>query len=138
VSTLVYLLSPPAFESVDAVDAGQVRGMTAFVINRPDGGPDVGHPSRPIDVRPDDYEKVLAPLRGATRIPLERGDPWLGRLTVKLADGRSQSILLYRSRPANPKQPPALRFKIGRLEYEAGTLDALVKALAESERGSKP
>src|SRR3954454_22115596 len=34
-------LSAPAFE-VEQLDAGQITAMKVFVLNRPDGGPDLG------------------------------------------------------------------------------------------------
>jgi hypothetical protein len=125
----------PAFESVDAVDAGQVRSLTVFVLNRPDGGPDIGHPKNPFAIDPADYGKVLGLLRNAERIDKERG-VYLGEMRVRLADGRRQSIQLYRVAPA-PNAPPVLRFKIEQFQYEAGPADRLVTLLAECEARAK-
>jgi hypothetical protein len=122
----------PAFESVDSLDLTQVRGMTAFILNRPDGGPDIGHPKNPIVLAPGDYDKVLGTLRKAEPIDKERG-VWLGQLTVKLADGRSQAILLHRTAP-QADDPALLRFKIGEFQYEAGPVDRLVQVLVECEQ----
>jgi hypothetical protein len=123
-------VSNPAFDSVDQLDASQITAMKVFVLNRPDGGPDLGYP-KGMTIASPDYEKVLAPLRNARPVHTDRG-VWLGRLTVTLADGRSQSILLYRAQP-DPKVPPVLRFKIGSFQYEAGPVDGFVSVLVECE-----
>jgi hypothetical protein len=125
----------PAFESVDALDANRVRSLTVFVLNRPDGGPDIAHPKTPLVIDPADHDKVLGLLRNAERIDKERG-VFLGEMRVELADGRSQSIQLYRVAPA-PKAPPVLRFKIEQFQYEAGPADRLVTLLAECEARAK-
>ena len=74
-------------------------------------------------------------LRGAEPVNKERG-VYLGELRVTLADGRRQSIQLYRVTPA-PKAPPVLRFKIEQFQYEAGPADRLVTLLAECEAKAK-
>jgi hypothetical protein len=125
----------PAFESVDALDPGQVRSLTVFVMNRPDGGPDIAHPKSPLAIDPADFDKVLGSLRNAERIDKERG-VFLGEMRVTLADGRRQSIQLYRVAPA-PKSPPVLRFKIEQFQYEAGPAERLVSLLAECEARAK-
>lgn len=136
VTTLVYFLDAPAFESVAVLDVGQVKSMTAFAVNRPDGGPDVGHPSRPVTIAPEDYEKLLAPLRKGERVKADRG-VWLGQLTVRLADGRRQSIRLYRAAAADPKAPPVLRFTIGRNQFEAGPSADWLAVLTACEERAK-
>lgn len=134
--TAALMVLKPAFESVDQLDPAQIRSMRAFILNRPDGGPDVGDRKGGTEVRREDYEKVLAPLRHAERVNTERG-VWLGQITVKLADGRGQTILLYRAQP-DPRKPWVLRFKVGQHQYEAGPVSDLVAALAASEGRSPP
>lgn len=127
----------PAFESVDQLDPARIESIRVFVINRPDGGPDIGGPTRKgIQISREDFGKVLDPLRHAERVSKERG-VWLGQMTVKLADGRGQPIYLYRARSA-PDGPWVLRFKIGRLQYEAGPVDELVRVLTECEPRAGP
>jgi len=134
--TCVFLLyqyvSTPTFDSVDRLDATQVTGMRVFVLNRPDGGPDLGdRKQKGFPVAPGDFDRVLAPLRNARPVHTDRG-VWLGQLTVYLADGSRQPIYLYRAQP-DPKQPVVLRFTIGSSQYEAGPVDDFVKVLAACE-----
>jgi hypothetical protein len=135
VTVVYHYVSAPVFESVDQLEPARITAIKVFVLNRPDGGPDLGYP-KGMAIGESDFEKVLAPLRNARPVHAERG-VWLGRLTVTLADGRSQSILLYRAQP-DPKQPPVLRFKIGSFQYEAGPVNAFVTALVECEPRSSP
>jgi len=125
-------LSAPAFE-VEQLDAGQITAMKVFVLNRPDGGPDLGdRKQKGFAIAPPDYEKVLAPLRAAGRVHTGRG-VWLGQLTVWLADGRRQPVYLYRAQP-DPRKPPVLRFTIGSRQYEAGPVNDFVTILAACEQ----
>jgi hypothetical protein len=134
--TVALRLLKPAFESVDQLEPGQIRSIRAFVLNRPDGGPDIGDRKGGMEITGGDLEKVLAPLRHAARIDKERG-VWLGQITVKLADGRGQTIMLHRAQP-DPQKPWVLRFKIGTFQYEAGPVSELIEVLSACEGRSQP
>lgn len=124
----------PAFETVDDLDLAAVARVQVLVINRPDGGPDVGElKGEPLTVPAADYEAVFAPLRRATPVSRERGI-WLGRVMVLLADGRRQTIMLYRVGEGNdPARPPVLLFSIGRRQFEVGAVEKWLKPLVEVE-----
>lgn len=138
VPTALLLFSKPAFESVDELSPDKVTGIGVFILNRPDGGPDVGRRDDLFQVPPADRDAVLGLLRGAQRVDLTRGI-WLGRMVVTLADGRRQAILLYRPESSVDKDKPGrLRFKIGDLQYEGPPVDEFVRALVAIEAKAKP
>lgn len=132
VTVAVNVLTPPVFESIDRLDAARVTEMRVFVLNRPDGGPDLGDRKRKgFPIAPEDFDRVLAPLRDARPVHTGRG-VWLGQLTIWLADGSRQPVYLYRAR-SDSTQPFVLRFTIGSFQYEAGPVDDFVKILAACE-----
>lgn len=127
---LVGAFREPAFKTVDEVDVENVKGIELFVINRPDGGPDIGGAAL-FPVASADFDRTLALLRKAT--PVENESPrgvWLGRVVVTLKDGRSQSIMLHR--PKNEydvKAAHRLEIRIGSHQFEGPPVNEFTKAV---------
>jgi hypothetical protein len=124
------LLSDPAFASVDELDNARVKGITFFVLNRPDGSPDIGRVQQPVTVPADQIPAVLDLFRKATPVETLPPKVWLGKLVVELTDGRSETIMLYWSNAdREAKRPLRVRFKIRTRQFEGGEVEVLVKKL---------
>jgi hypothetical protein len=130
VPAALYLFREPAFGSIDELTPDRVAAVELFVLNRPDRGPDVGS-TKALYVVPDaDRERVLAVFRGAT--PTADGRTvFLGRMVVRLTDGRREQIILDRVPGPTPKAGDRLRFFVGRHGFDAGPVDAFTKLLDE-------
>lgn len=134
---LVANFREPAFASIDEIDLAQVRSMELFLLNRPDGGPDIGGTRGLFAIPSSDYDRALAPMRGAERVTAEspRGI-WLGRLVVTLEDGRTQTVMLHRPRHEyDAARVQRLEIRIGRHQFEGPTVDAFVARMAEIANG---
>lgn len=130
---LVSILKEPAFASLDELDLAQVSSMEIFLLNRPDGGPDIGGTRGLFVIPAADYDRALAPLRKAEPIAAEspRGI-WLGRLVVTLADGRKQTVMLHRPKAEYDKsQVHRLELRIGRHQFVGPPVDEFVARIAE-------
>ncbi len=130
---IVKNLGEPAFPSIDEIDLAQVKSMEIFVLNRPDGGPDIGGTRGLFAIPATDYDRALAPLRKAEPIPAEspRGI-WLGRLVVVLADGRSQTVMLHRPKSEyDPKASQRMELRIGRHQFVGPPVNDFVTRIAE-------
>lgn len=128
-------LSGQAFQSVSEIDPTQIKWMSVRMLNRAelDGGPDVG----PYYAAPEDYAKLLEPLKAVPAVPDFDGakGPWLGEYRIMVANGRRATIRFYWHRdPRNASDTPAkLRFAIGDKKYERDTAAALVLVAAAAE-----
>ena len=131
-----YLLQGQPFDSPAELTPENVRSLRVHLLNRKelDGGEDVG----PYHAAPEDYERLLAPLKAAAEVgsyPDARG-VFLGEYRVVLKNGRKGPIRLYWSRPPgvgldNAPHTARLRFQIGEHLYEgAAAADAVREALA--------
>ena len=123
----------PAFASIDEIDLARVTSMEIFVLNRPDGGPDIGGTRGLFAIPVADFDRALAPLRKADPIAAEspRGI-WLGRLVVKLADGRSQTVMLHRPKGEYDRATvQRLELRIGRHQFAGPPVGEFVTRIAE-------
>lgn len=133
VVTIALLVLKPSFHSIAELKERDIRTMQAFILNRPDGGPDIGEPrEKGIPIEPADQARLLAILEQAQPVQTERG-VWFGQITVWLADGRRQPIYLYRVQVPGVHTEPILRYTIGTHQYEAGPVQAFVDVMAECE-----
>lgn len=137
----IYLLQGQAFDSPAELTPENIRSLRVHLLNRKelDGGEDVG----PYYAAAEDYEKLLAPLKGAAEVgsyPGTRG-PFLGEYRVVLKSGRKGTIKLYWSQPRGIGPGDAvplarLRFQIGEHLYEGAHEGAaagdVVRAAEES------
>lgn len=133
---VAYLLQGQAFESPAELTPENVRLLRVHVLNRKelDGGEDVG----PYHAAPEDYERLLAPLKAATEVgqyPDARG-PFLGEYRVVLKNGRKETIRLYWSRPPGVEKgghlPTArLRLQIGEHLFEGKSAEDVIRAVEE-------
>lgn len=132
VPILLSLFAEPAFQSFDELNAADIRAMEIFVLNRPDRGPDIGKIRILFPIAETDHPLLLAHFLKAKRVDQLPPKVWLGRLVVKLKNGKKQDVLLYRVGDENdPKNKVKLLFKIGQYQYEAGPADPLTALLDE-------
>jgi hypothetical protein len=122
-----------AFTSIDDIEPGRVRSLALLIIERPDGGPNIGAPSALHQVPPADFDSVLALLRNSPRATAEspRG-VWLGRLVVTLTDGRTQTVMLHR--PKSDSGPPAnrrLELRIGTFQFDGPPVDEFLDRIGK-------
>lgn len=130
---LVSNFREPAFASIDEIDLARVKSMEIFVLNRPDGGPDIGGTRGLFAIPAADYDRALAPLRKAEPIVAEspRGI-WLGRLVIVLGDGRSQTVMLHRPKSDHDTTAPQrLEMRIGRYQFAGPPVNEFVTRIAE-------
>lgn len=127
---LVGAFRDPAFASVDEVEVAQVKGIDVFVLNRPDGGPDIGGTRGMFAVPADDFEKVLGLLRNATRSDSPRGI-WMGRIVVTLKNGRTQTIMLHRPTDDYTGTGQRLELRIGPLQFDGPPVKEFVRRMSE-------
>ncbi len=132
VPVLLGLFSEPLFTSVADLSPQEIAQVRAFVLNRPDGQPDVGKPRELYAVPPDHAEAVLKTLRSAKTVETLPPKIWLGRLSIKLQSGRSQTIQLYRIGENDHLGKAKFVFKVGQYQYEANTVDEFTDALDAS------
>lgn len=129
---LVGVFREPAFQSVDGVEVANVKTVELFIINRPDGGPDIGGANL-YGVPPENFDRTLALLRKLT--PVQGESPrgiWLGRVVVTLKDGRSQSIMLHRPKNEyDTKAVQRLEVRIGSHQYEGPSVNDFTKQIGE-------
>lgn len=123
VPLLVGAFREPAFRSVDEIDLSQVKSIEVFVLNRPDGGPDIGGTKQRFVVPADQFDAVLGLLRNADRVTdaTARGI-YLGQIVVTLTNGRTQTIFLHR-----PKN-----------EYEAGRVQRVEVRIGSNQFDGPP
>ncbi|HET6573038.1 MAG TPA: hypothetical protein VFG68_05505 [Fimbriiglobus sp.] len=131
------LLMGQAFESPAELTPANVRSLRVELHNRKelDGGEIV----RPYYAAPEDYGRLLAPLKAAAEVgsyPDARG-PFLGEYRVVLKSGRKGTIRLYWSRPPgvdakNAPHTARLRFQIGNHLYEGAMASDVVRAVEEA------
>lgn len=140
----IHLLQGQAFDSPAELTPENVRSLRVELHNRKelDGGEIV----RPFYAAPEDYVRLLAPLKAAAEVgsyPDARG-PFLGEYRVVLESGRKGTIRLYWSRPPGVgpgDAPPAarLRFQIGDHLYEgAAAAGEVVRAVEEAAARGQP
>jgi hypothetical protein len=89
-------LSQPAFLSVDEIDPAKVESLGVQLLNHPGGAEDV----RPISMNPQDFDKLLEPLRNAERIDVQPPAAFNGEYKVRFQDGRRGTIRLRWARDA--------------------------------------
>lgn len=106
------------FTNLDQVDVKSVRSIDLLVIERPDGGPNIGMPHQLFPVPASEFEAILSPLRKAEPVAAEspRGI-WLGRMVVTLDDGRAQSVMFHRPKTTSESPTARLEIRIGRNQY---------------------
>ncbi len=106
------------FTNLDQLDVKAVRSIDLLVIERPDGGPNIGMPHQLFPVPPTEFEAILSPLRKAEPVAAEspRGI-WLGRMVVTLDDGRAQSVMFHRPKSTEDSRTARLEIRIGRNQY---------------------
>ncbi|WP_149113922.1 hypothetical protein [Limnoglobus roseus] len=137
---LVGAFREPAFQSVDEIDMAQVTAVEAFVLNRPDGGPDIPGNKSKFAVPPGDFDAVLSLLRKADRVsaPTSRGI-YLGQIRVTLANGRSQTIYLHR--PKNEYEAGPLHrveVRIGSNQFDGPPVNEFTRRLGEIAGAAPP
>lgn len=140
VATIVVpLLQEQPFDSVDELDAANIKSLRVYFLNRKelDNGDDIG----PYFAAEEDYAKLLAPLRNVPEVSefQDARGVWLGEVRVRTKTGRKGTIKLYWVKtPLDlPTAPARLRFQIGPHKYEGGTATAIVAAASEAApRGS--
>jgi len=89
-------LSQPAFRSVDEIDPAQIESLSVQLLNHPAGLEDV----RPTKMNPQDFAKLLEPLRNAERIDVQPPAAFNGEYKVRFQDGRRGTIRLRWARDA--------------------------------------
>lgn len=127
-SVLSWVVGGPAFTTLTDVPADQVTAVDAFVLNRPDGGPDIGSPrelKRLADPKP-----VLAWLANAKPVPYQRSI-LLGRLVIRLEDGRAQELILNQVKDTTDPTGRRffVRYHIERNTFDAGPADEFTRLL---------
>lgn len=130
---LVSAFREPAFQSIDEIDTANVRSMELFLLNRPDGGPDIGGTRGLFVIPPSQYQRTLELLRNAEPLTTElpRGI-WLGRLVITLNEGRTQTVMLHRPKQETEKsQTQRMELRIGRYVYLGPPVEAFVARMAE-------
>ncbi len=130
---LVSTFREPVFQSVDDIAVDQIESIELFILNRPDGGPDIGGTRGMFAVPKEDFERILEPLRGARTVESEsaRGI-WLGRMVVTFTDERSQTIMLHRSKKEyEDRAAKPLEIRIGRYQYEIPNVMDFVERAAD-------
>ncbi len=116
--------------SIDELDAAEVAKLSVFVLNRPDGGPDITRGGGELlNIPQPEVESILATLRGARPITAERA-VFLGRMEIALQDGRKLTVMLHRD--ASDKSA-SLQYRIGNHGYEGQSLTAFLAALDAME-----
>jgi len=131
------LLSEQSFDSAEQLKPEAISSLRVQILNRSkiDGGDDIG----PFLADPADFAALLAPL---TTVPSVENypdavGPWFGDYRIVTNDGRRGTIKFY-YHMRTPESIPALRFKIGQVQYEGGRAQRVVDAAkAASGRGSK-
>jgi hypothetical protein len=121
------------FSSIDQIDTSTVRSLEILVIERPDGGPNIGQPNQLFAIPRGDFEGFLATLRHSGRVASEspRGI-WLGRLVVTLDDGRAQSIMLHRPKAEyDAAKPQRLELRIGPHQYDGPNVNDFIAHVAK-------
>lgn len=116
---LVSSFGETAFQSVDEIDVSRVKSMSILMIERPDGGPNIGTPNELFVIPESELEKALQPLRRAERVASEspRGI-WLGRIVITLNTGRTQTVMLHRPKQAFDRSSNhRLELRIGRNQF---------------------
>ncbi len=127
---LVGAFRDPAFASVDEVDVARVQAIDVFILNRPDGGPDIGGTRGLFPVPEADFERVLALMRNATPSQSQRGI-WMGRIVVTLTDGRVQTIMLHRPTDEYAGTDRRLEMRIGRLQFDGPPVKEFLRKMGE-------
>lgn len=122
--TVAVFFAGPAFDSADRIDLAQVKDVEVLILNRPDGGPDVGSPREPHKLPAAQWPAAFAPLRNAEPVDSLPPKIWLGKYTVTLADGRRQPIMLYYLAGEKEKR---VRFKIGPHQFCGGPVEQVVR-----------
>lgn len=137
---LVSSFGKPAFESIDDLDAANIQSLSILILERPDGGPNIGMPNELFVIPKKDHEAALAPLRKAERVTAEtsRGI-WLGRIAVTLADGRTQRIMLHRPKQEYDKsRVHRLEVRIGPNQFVGPPVDEFIARIAAIAGLEKP
>lgn len=154
------LLQGRPFNSVAELDPAQIARLEVRLYNRTelDEGDDVG----PYIAAPQDYERLLQPLREVPTVPEFSGatGPYLGEYRIVLKNGRKGTIYFYWvptpgesalsvgfgslagsagwSHAASQGDLPApaarLRFKIGSNKYEGSSTKAIIAAAEAAAR----
>jgi hypothetical protein len=121
------------FTSIDQIDVKAVRSLEVLVIERPDGGPNIGMPNQLFAVPTAEFDSFLSSLRSAGRVASEspRGI-WLGRFVVTLDDGRAQSVMLHRPKSEyDATKPQRLELRIGPHQYEGPPVNEFITRIAQ-------
>jgi hypothetical protein len=125
---MLNIIREPAFQSLDEVQAENVKSMEIFILQRPDGGDDIGGTRGMFQVPPEHFQTVLQGLRNAQ--PMEASLPrgiWLGRMIVKFQDGRRQTVMFHR--PRTDSGPQRVEIRIGSKQFLGGEVNVLTKLL---------
>ncbi len=130
---LVGAFREPAFQSIDEIDLAQVQSVEVFVLNRPDGGADIGGTRGKFVVPPADVDAVLGLLRKAERVTAitSRGI-YLGQILVTLSNGRNQTVYLHR--PKNEYEVRAaqrVELRIGSNQFNGPPVNEFTRRLAD-------
>lgn len=95
-------VSTPLGLTADQIDPADVAEIRVQLLNRPDGGEDVG----PIKMLPADFPALLAQLKGATDEADKPGMPWLGEYQIRFRDDRRLTVRLrWERRPPFDSRP---------------------------------
>lgn len=102
-------VSTPLNLTADSIDPAEVGELRVQLLNLPDKRDDIG----PVVVKPEDVDKLLAPLRKAEELADKPGMPFLGEYQIRFADGRRLTIRL-RFEPKPPRDTrPVLAAAVG-------------------------
>jgi hypothetical protein len=125
------VLREPAFQSLDELAASDIRSIELFLLQRPDGGEDIGGTRGMFRVPEEHYDTVLGSLRNATS--MEVAQPrgiWLGRMIVKLRDGRRQTVMFHRPRSdGGPSGVNRVEIRIGKKQFLGPDVNVFLKAV---------
>jgi hypothetical protein len=102
-------VSTPLGLSADQIDPADVADIRVQLLNRPDGGEDVG----PIRMLPADFPALLAQLQGAEEHADKPGLPWLGEYQIRFRDDRRLTIRLRWERRLPFDSRPAFAAAVG-------------------------
>lgn len=130
---LVGQFREPAFRSIEEIDVAQVESIELFILNRPDGGVDIGGTRKLHAVAPENFDKTLEVLRHATPVAAASGRGiWLGRVVVTLKNGRTQTVMLHRpTHEYDATKPQRIEMRIGSHQFEGLEVDEFTKRLGE-------
>jgi hypothetical protein len=130
---LLSLSQQPAFSSLDDLDISQIRSLEVIILNRPDGGPDIGTTKAMHNYPASDYERVVATMKPFLEHTSDPGRGiWLGRMVITMKDRRRQMILFHRSKTDEfqGKSGP-VEMRIGRRLFLGPPVNELTKKLQE-------